>query len=156
MRPTLLTPEVQVAIVEAIRKGHYRETAANLAGITRRTISNWEQRGEAGEAPYAEFFLAIKRAEAEAEDALLDQIRTAQPAVSGPGGAGADLWQAKAWVMERRWPSRWGGRVRATVNDELAAVLRRIEAKLDPETFAKVVDATREDASSEGASEARH
>lgn len=145
MRPTLLTPEVQAVLVEAIRKGHYRETAAHLAGVTRRTLNNWEQRGETGEAPYAEFFLAIKKAEAEAEDTLLGEIRAAQPAVSGPGGAGADLWQARAWVMERRWPSRWGGRVRATVNDELAAVLKRIEAKLDPETFAKVVDATRED-----------
>jgi transposase len=156
VRPTLLTPEVQATIVEAIRKGHYRETAAHLAGITRRTINNWEQRGETGEAPYDEFFRAIKKAEAEAEDALLDDIRTAQPGIPGEGGRGADLWQAKAWVMERRWPGRWGGRVRATVQDELAAVLKRIETKLDAETFAKVVDATREDASSASATPARH
>jgi transposase len=156
VRPTLLTPEVQATIVEAIRKGHYRETAAHLAGITRRTINNWEQRGETGEAPYDEFFRAINTAEAEAEDALLDDIRTAQPGIPGEGGRGADLWQAKAWVMERRWPGRWGGRVRATVQDELAAVLKRIETKLDAETFAKVVDATREDASSASATPARH
>lgn len=153
-RPTLLTLEVQAAIVNAIERGHYRETAANLAGVTYRTLRNWEERGETGEAPYAAFFQALKRAEAVAEDSLLQQIQKAQPAIVG--AQGADLWQAKAWIMERRWPGRWGGRVRATVQDELAAVLKRIESKLDAETFAKVIDATREDAASEGATEARH
>lgn len=150
-RPTSLTPEVQTAIVSAIRRGHYRATAASLAGVCRRTITNWEQRGEAGEAPFDEFLLALKKAEAKAEDRLLRQIMKAQPAIPGEGGRGADLWQARAWIMERRWPSRWGGRIRATVDSELAAVLKRIEAKCDPETFAKVIDATREDASGEDA-----
>lgn len=155
-RPTSLTPEVQAVIVEAIGRGHYRETAAHLAGVSRRSLTNWEQRGEVGEAPYADFFIALKQAEAKAEDTLLREIASAQPAITGEGGRGADLWQSKAWIMERRWPGRWGGRVRATVTDELAAVLKRIEEKLDPETFAKVIDATREDAPAAGAGHQAH
>ena len=155
MRPIELTPEVQRVIVSAIRRGHYRETAAKLAGVSYRSLRRWEERGEHGEAPFAEFCQALQKAEAKAEARLLKQIANAKPAVHGEGGSGADLWQAKAWIMERRWPSRWGGRVRATVNDELAAVLKRIEAKLDPETFAKVIDATREDASGESAEPAQ-
>lgn len=152
-RPTSLTPEVQATICAAIERGHYREVAASLAGVTYRTLRNWEQRGETGEAPYAEFFHSLKNAEAIAEDNLLKQIANAAPSMGKEQGA--DLWQARAWIMERRWPSRWSGRVRVTVNDELAAVLKRIEAKLDPETFAKVVDATREDAPA-SAPDARH
>jgi hypothetical protein len=145
-RPTSLTPAVQATICTALEKGHYRKTAAALAGIALRTLYNWEERGETGEEPYESFLHAMQKAEAIAEDAALTRIIEAQPAVPGEGGRGADLWQKDAWRMERRWPSRWGGRVRATVTDELAAVLKRIEAKLDPETFAKVVDAAREDA----------
>lgn len=155
-RPTKLTPEVQEQILADLRGGNYRTTACARAGIHRDTLYKWEQRGATGEEPYASFFDAIQKAEAEAEVEALTRIRTAQPAVTGEGGRGADLWQKDAWLMERRWPSRWGGRVRATVNDELAAVLKRIEAKLDPETFAKVVDATREDAAGESPSRATH
>lgn len=150
-RPTSLTPAVQAAIVEAIKRGHYRETAANLAGVSYRSMRRWEEAGEAEGATglYADFAHALKQAEAEAEDTLLQAIMTAQPAVVGVSGA--DQWQAKAWVMERRWPKRWSGRVRVTVNEELAALLKRVEVKLDPDTFAKVVDAAREDAPGEEA-----
>lgn len=147
-RPTSLTPEVQRIIVAAISRGHYLEIAGNLAGVPYRTLASWRERGEAGEAPYADFLHATKKAEAEAEDRLLGEIGDARAAVVG--ATGADLWQAKAWIMERRWPARWSGRVRLTVNEELSNVLKRIEQKLDPETFAKVVDATREDAAASG------
>jgi hypothetical protein len=142
-RPTSLTPEVQATIVEAIGKGLYRETAAQLAGVTYRTLRNWEERGDAGEAPYAEFFQLLKKAEAAAECDIIAGVRM-----------GCEGWQSKAWIAERRWPSRWSGRVRLTVNEELSAVLDKIRAKLDEETFAKVIDATREDAP--GAGSARH
>jgi transposase len=136
---------VQEAIVEALREGMYLEVAATLAGVHRDSVYSWLARGRAGEAPYAAFSDAVKKAEAIAER---DAIRAVKE--------GADGWQSKSWFAERRWPARWGGRVRATVNDELTNVLKRIEAKLDPETFAKVIDATREDASGAGANDSRH
>lgn len=153
-RPTSLTPEVQAIIIEALRRGNYRDTAAKLAGVTRQTLWNWEQRGEAGEAPYAVFFDAIQTAEAEAEDELLSEVRGASPASTGVHGA--DVWQARAWVMERRWPKRWAQRVRQAVTEELDAFTDRLQRRLDDATYRKVLDASREDAPGESAGTQRH
>ncbi len=150
-RPTSLTPEVQAIIVEALRRGNYRRTAAQLAGICERTLYSWEERGATGEAPYAEFLQVLKAAESDAEDMLLSEIRNAQPGVTGPGGHGADLWQAKAWIMERRWPKRWAQRVRQAVTEELESFTDRLQKKLDEDTYRRVLDASREDAPGEGA-----
>jgi transposase-like protein len=154
-RPTSLTPEVQTAIVAAILDGNYRVTAAQKAGVCERSLYNWLERGATGEAPFAEFLQAVKTAEADAESALLSQIRHAQPAVTGEGGHGADIWQAKAWIMERRWPKRWAQRVRQAVTEELDAFTDRLQRRLDDATYRKVLDASREDASGEG-TDARH
>jgi transposase len=107
-RPTSLTPELARAICISLRNGSYREQAAACAGIHRNTLRNWLVRGEAGEEPFAGFLCALEKAEAIAERRLLSKIRRR-----------ADGWQALAWIMERRWPSRWSGRVRVTVSDHV-------------------------------------
>lgn len=149
-RPTELTPETQTIIVEAMRRGNYRRTAALLAGVTERTLYAWQARGEANEPLYAEFLHALKEAEAEAESMLLEEIRTAQASIPGEGGRGADLWTAKAWIMERRWPKRWATRVRTAVAEELDAFTDRLQKRLDEATYRRVLDASREDAPGEG------
>lgn len=126
-RPTSLTPDVQHAICVSLRAGNYRETAAQAAGVHRNTIRNWLQRGEAGEEPFAEFLCAVEKAEAIAERRLLKLIRKR-----------FDGWQACAWIMERRWPSRWSGRVRVTVSDHVDALTSKLRA--DPELHRKVLD----------------
>jgi hypothetical protein len=155
-RPTSLTDAAKALVLSHVRDGNYRETAAAAAGIHRTTLRNWEKRGEEGEEPFASFMTELQRAEAEAEIAALARIRSAQPAITGEGGRGADLWQKDAWHMERRWPKRWSGRVRSAVNEELEALLERIRAKLDDDTFAKVVDATREAAPGADSGASRH
>lgn len=155
-RPTSLTPEVQTAIVESIRAGNYRSTAAAAAGVHRNRIAEWEGRGESEEEPYASFACALQKAESEAEADLLREIRYAQPSVTGEGGHGADLWQAKAWIMERRWPKRWAARVRQQVTEEIDAFTDRLQRRLDDATYRKVLDASREDASGEATGEPRH
>lgn len=126
-RPTSLTPELQNTIRIAIENGNYRETAAKVAGIHRNTLRNWTERGETGEEPFAEFLCVLEKAEATAERRMLKSIRK-----GGPN------WQAKAWIMERRWPSRWSGRVRVTVTDHVDALTQKLKA--DPELHRKVVD----------------
>lgn len=147
-RPSSLTPEVQDVIVKAVRAGNYRVTAAALAGVHRNTILNWVARGDEGEEPFASFAVALEMAEAESESEMVAEIRAAQPAVVGVSGP--DLWQARMAVLERRFPHRWSAKVRTVVNEELESLMRRLEERLDETTYAKVVDAAREDAPGEG------
>jgi len=126
-RPTSLTPEVSALLLKAVRLGNYKATACAEAGIHRDTLNDWEHRGAKGEEPFASFTDALKKAEALAERRLLSLVRK--------GGEG---WQSKAWIMERRWPSKWGGRVRATVSDERESLLAKVTA--DPELHQRLRD----------------
>lgn len=137
-RPTSLTPGVQAEIVKAIEAGNYRSTAAAAAGVHRNTLTNWEKWGEEGKEPYAGFLCALQKAEAKAEMDLLAAVRNAQPAVTGPGGNGADLWQTKAWILERRFATRWCARVKQQVAENVDALTQKLKA--DPELHRKVVD----------------
>jgi len=126
-RPTSLTPEVQRAICASLRAGNYRETAAQAGGVDARSLRRWVERGEEGEEPFAEFLSAVQKAEAVAERRLLRSIRK-----------GVDGWQARAWILERRWPGRWSGRVRVTVTDHVDQLTAKLKA--DPELHRKVLD----------------
>lgn len=134
-RPTLLTPEVQKKIIETIRAGNYKHIAAQAAGIHRDTLNGWELRAAKGDEPYKSFSDELKKAEAEAEITLLETVKT-----------GGDGWQSKAWMLERRFASRWCARVRQHVAEELGAFTDKLRKTLDEPTYRKVVDATSEDA----------
>jgi len=153
-RPTSLTAEVQKVILDALRAGNYRSTAAALAGVHRNTIANWFKWAAEGREPYASFMADVEKAEAESEAKLVAEVRNAQAAVVGVSGP--DLWQARMTLLERRFPHRWSARVRTTVDEELSALMKRLEERLDEDTYAKVVDASREDAPGEGADSPRH
>jgi hypothetical protein len=135
-RPTSLTPEVQATIVAAVEAGNYRVTACASAGIHRHTLQNWEKWGLEGKAPYQEFLAALLKAEAKSEIDLLAEIRGAQPGI--PGVSGADIWTAKAWMLERRFASRWCARVRQQVAEHVDALTEKLKA--DPELHRRVVD----------------
>jgi hypothetical protein len=152
-QPSKLTPEVQARICEALKKGNYRSTAAAAAGIHRNTLINWEKRGEEGEAPYVDFLTAMQQAEAEAEMDLVDLIRNAQPGV--PTVRGADLWQAWAWVLERRYGGKWSGKVKAHIAEAVDDLTNKLKAK--PALHAEVVSVLAgEEPSTSGADPAKH
>ena len=104
MAKTKLNEQTQAVLVEAIRKGNYIDNAAAMAGIAESSYYHWIERGdadiEAGKVTiYSEFSEAIKRAKAEGEQIDLDHIADA---------AGKGNWQAAAWRLERRFPTKWG------------------------------------------------
>ena len=112
-RISKLTPERQERICAALRAGNTRRAAAQFSGIEESTLAEWMARGE-GRDPdriqtelHAEFARAVKRAEAESEQALIATIRNASE----------KQWQAAAWIAERRFPESW------------AAVEKRAEAQ---------------------------
>lgn len=129
-RRTSLTPEVHKTIVAAVRRGNFRGTAAAAAGVHRSSLFNWEKRGEAGEEPYASFMADLQQAEAKAEMNLLRKIRQARP--------GVDVWQTSAWLLERRWPSRWCARIKQQVAENVDALLTKLKAH--PELHKQVHD----------------
>lgn len=140
-RPTLLTPELQARLLTILRKGNYRQTACHAVGISPQTLIEWEHRGDRiGDEPYASFAEALKKAEAYAERRLLSTIRAAP-----------QNWQAYAWILERKMPSKWSARVRATVNDEMATVMAKLKDRLDPETWLKVIRVLSEEDGASGA-----
>ena len=88
-----LTRERQRAICDAITVGCTYKLAAQAAGICERTLYNWLEKGEAGEAPiYVQFLQDVKRAEGAQAAQLLQLIAT----------HAANHWQAAAWMLERR------------------------------------------------------
>lgn len=100
-RPSKLTPTVTKSLCAALRDGHYLETAAAAAGITRQTVRNWLKRGEVEtDGPYRVFFNSIKKAEAQGEIALLKRLKAANK----------NGWQRFAWILERRHTEHWGRR----------------------------------------------
>lgn len=119
---TRLTPEVELAIVEALRASHFPSDAAKAGGVDPKTYRNWIRRGAAGEAPFAEFRRRALAAELEGKDRLLAKAK------------GSDDWRAAAWLLERRWKAQFAARmkiVHATIKQERELALDVIASLLD-------------------------
>lgn len=98
-QPTKLNPETQRRICDAISAGNYYEAACAYGGVTYQTLLNWLSRGEAARSGiYFDFFCAVKKAEADAEVAVVAQWRKQIP----------ENWQAARDFLARRFPRRWG------------------------------------------------
>lgn len=128
-RPTKITEELSQKIINAIKLGAYVETAVSMAGVSKSTFYNWNDRGnrelervtkikgadaelyvddfDPREYPFVEFLDAINEALALSEVRDLSRIDR----------AAETQWQAAAWKLERKNPERWGKRM--TVDGEL-------------------------------------
>lgn len=103
-RPSSLTPDVHRLIVKMLASGNYVETAAAAAGVDRMTIRAWLKRGAREKVGrYAKFSRDVGKALGEAEASLLALIATA--------AYGSKQWQAAAWILERKFPQRYGRRI---------------------------------------------
>lgn len=97
-------------IVELVRKGSYRATAAKQVGMHPSTLSRWLIEGQDDpESQYRALYEDIEQAEAEWENERLGQI--SDVASSGRPNS----WQANAWLLERRMPDKYGRNDRVTV-----------------------------------------
>lgn len=94
------TPETREKILGALRAGNYRVAACKFAGISDETFRRWMNAGKAGQPEYVDFVEQVKQAEAQAEASLVATIRK----------AAGDHWQAAAWLLERKYVTRWGRR----------------------------------------------
>jgi hypothetical protein len=100
------TPELGNKICALVRAGNYVETAMVASGITRQTLMRWLRAGKAGESKeLVEFNERYSKACAESEALFLGVIQK----------SAAEHWQAAAWILERRFPEKWGKRERVDV-----------------------------------------
>ena len=97
-RTTKCTKPVIEAICLALQDGLPFESACECGGISKQTGYDWLKRGESGEDPFLTFSDAVKKAQAIGEYALVRIVQNAS----------FKSWQAAAWLLERRFPDRWG------------------------------------------------
>ncbi len=102
-----LTPAVRDRILELVRDGNFKTTAARAVGIPHSTLGTWLQKAREGAEPYASFARDLEVARAESEANALATIKSAAP----------KSWQAAAWFLERAFPDRWRMREQAHAKD---------------------------------------
>ncbi len=114
------TDGVTQVVAHGLNQGLPFETSCRLAGISKQTGYNWLTWGEEGRVPFVDFLDAIKRAEAEGEARLVGTVSAAM----------GTHWQAAAWMLERRFPDRWGRRAAISPNAEQAVLSPEDQAAL--------------------------
>lgn len=122
-RPDKLTPEVQSIIVRLMGQGNWMQTAARVAGVDPKTVTNWLRDGaKAKSGKKREFFLAVRRAVAECEAgdmAIVERARQTD-------------WRAATWRLQHRWPQRWTGRIRQEISGPRGAPVQvGVKASVD-------------------------
>lgn len=114
-RPSKLSEKVKEKFFAAISNGHTYESSCALAGISERAFYQWKAKGtdnnEKRNSEYVQFVQELAEKEALAKIKLLSDIQK------------SDSWQAKAWILERRWPEEWGRKDKVSVEKEVQQVV---------------------------------
>lgn len=116
-RPSKFTPDRAEGIIEAINNLVPYRVAAEAHQIDRSTLYDWINKGfddiKAGKknTALAKFSYTIKKGKCEAIKKLITDIK-----------AGKKSWQARAWLLERRFPMEF-----SLAAEELAQMKRQIE-----------------------------
>jgi hypothetical protein len=136
-RPTLLTPAVQEAVCERLRKGATFEGAAVLSGISYPAFKSWMQKGAAGEEPYQTFQAAVTQAREHAKQEALENVR------AGVLNSGMRDWKAESWWLERMYPDEFAPQqaVNVKVEKELDGVLDKLKGALSADAYAAALAA---------------
>lgn len=119
--PSKYTPERTAAIVEAVRRGMTYRLAAQVGGVTYETLRTWMRKGEAGQAPYDAFYVAMRQAETDGIARNLEVIQASPD------------WRAHAWVLEHRHPEHYGARSTLRLEGDDDAPIRTIVAVMPAE-----------------------
>jgi|SRR5208283_4170181 len=107
-RPCKLTPEIQKRIGENIALGLTYKLAAEAAGITYKTLNEWNQKGQTEKSgKYHQFAQHIKKCNANGARKLLEKLNDA---------AEAGNCQVCMFILERRFPDEFGRRVYRKTN----------------------------------------
>src|SRR5262245_33589592 len=100
-RTCKLDDATQARILEALRAGNSRKTAARYGGITPQTFCTWFRKGRKAKAGKFHFFHhEVLQAETHA---IVRNVAIVQKAAQ-------DDWKAACWWLARKCPKDWGRR----------------------------------------------
>lgn len=110
-RKTKLTKGLIKNAERLLKGGNYTETVCEYLGIGTTTWYRWLQEGEqASSGLKREFRDAVKKADSEAEIRLVTDLQK----IAGEN----KQWQGIAWMLERKYPDKWGRKDRIAANIE--------------------------------------
>lgn len=106
-RPPKIDPVAVQKICEALSIGSYIESAAAYGGITKVTLYAWLKAGNRQKrGKYREFLNAVEKA---METGELMHVQNVVRAGTGDEKMGLNPdWKASAWMLERKFPKKWG------------------------------------------------
>lgn len=134
-----MSEDVLLTVCEGLAVGLPPILACERAGISRRTLSTWQERGQkeldelaADEDPkpgtYGHFLQRFKITQAECARSQLELISDARRDKSLN-------WQAAAWIAERRWPEHFARKTLVEVSGDKGNVDL---TTLSPEALAEI------------------
>ena len=92
-RKTKKTSKYIEPLLDNLRSGMTYQAAATQAGLSQATVDKWRQSDD-------EFSQKFNEAVDYAEAVLLSELRAQ--------GRAREDWRSTAWILERRFPERWG------------------------------------------------
>ncbi|MCK9435601.1 MAG: hypothetical protein M0Q12_00165 [Synergistaceae bacterium] len=144
--PQKLNEQIHKTIMERITAGNTIEASAVSAGINKVTYYRWAQRGQKAkkeleenghidpaDEKYIRFMEDIIKAKALSEVALVSKIHRA-------GETGTGDWRAYAFILERRFPDKWGRKDRLDVNLLSLSVQLALQAGLTTNDIQQVIE----------------
>lgn len=99
-----------------LAKGHTREAAARLVGMSDRTIRDWVAKAAAGSEEHQAFVVRLEMAEALGIDEAIEAIRSA-----------FGEWRAAAWFLAMKDPEHWGDKAKRTAREAIEEILKIVE-----------------------------
>lgn len=103
-RPSKFTEQAQVIIIDALKAGNFRQTAAKAAGVSMRSFMDWMAKGERlRKSKFGKFRMMVLEAETQAEMNAVQLILSK---------AGEDPKHAQ-WWLSRRYHEKWGDKTKA-------------------------------------------
>jgi hypothetical protein len=124
-------------ILMSMEAGVNLPQAALAAGVGSATLKAWLLRGESDSGGiYVDFLHAVREAEARCEDRYVTII----------ANKAQDKAEHAQWMLERKFPQRYGQRVQITVEAELTHMLDKLRKRLSQSEYEKVLEAISSDA----------
>ena len=160
-RPTKLTAEMIRVICTGIRNGLTYKESAQMAGVHEATFYRWKKKAEKAKTGlFCEFCESLKKANVEAKalhlniinktaqgglDQSEDRRTTKRTTCSSCAEVATEetitevrkktlpVWQASAWILERRFPDEFGRNVQPKENEEDDPFQKWVDALNDAE-----------------------